>query len=141
MTHHHEQVNDILQNIFVKVWKGLANFKGDAQLYTWLYKIARNETLNFLQKEKRHQVVELENHQQENTFKTHNEILTATDIQQQLDKALEMLPDKQREVFCMRYYDELTYTQMSEITGTSVGALKASYHHAAKKIESFLTED
>lgn len=141
MTQNHIHTDDILQNTFVKAWKGLAAFKGNSQLHTWLYSIARNETLNFLQKEKRHLSVAFENHKQENNFQTTGDTLTAKDIQQQLDNALATLPDKQRDVFCMRYYDELTYEQMSELTGTSVGALKASYHHAVKKIESFLTED
>jgi RNA polymerase sigma factor (sigma-70 family) len=139
MTQNHSHTDDILQNTFVKVWKGIHTFKSEAKLYTWLYRIARNETLNFLQKENRHTTVVFEDFKQENNFKTQNEVLTPEDIQQQLDKALLQLPDKQRDVFCMRYYDELTYEEMSKVTGTTVGALKASYHHAAKKIESFLT--
>ncbi len=141
MTQNHTHTHDILQNTFVKVWKGLQGFQGNSQLHTWLYSIARNETLNFLQKEKKHQSVEFENHKQENNFTTNAETISANDIEQKLNKALLTLPDKQREVFSMRYFDELTYEQMSELTGTSVGALKASYHHAVKKIESFLTED
>lgn len=141
MTQNHSHTNDILQNTFVKAWKGLHGFQGNSQLHTWLYSIARNETLNFLQKEKKHKSVGFENHKQENNFKTNAETISAKDIEQKLNSALLSLPDKQREVFSMRYYEELTYEQMSELTGTSVGALKASYHHAVKKIESFLTED
>jgi RNA polymerase sigma factor (sigma-70 family) len=135
----HEDTNDLVQDTFVKAWKGVKNFRGDSMLYTWLYRIATNETLTFLKKKK--QRFFLPWHDVENLL--HNKIdenadISAHEIQKRLLKAIARLPEKQRVVFTLRYYDEMTYEQISEVLGTSVGALKASYHHAAKKINEFV---
>lgn len=140
MVNHHEDADDILQDVFVKAWKGLKNFRGDAQLYTWLYRIASNETMTFLSKNTRTKTIALEdapNHDSNTSVGGPDE----DTILKKLELALQTLPEKQRLVFNMRYYDEMTYQQISEVLGTSVGALKASYHHAATKIEKFLTQN
>ena len=135
----HDDADDLTQEVFVKVWKNLAGFRQDAQLYTWLYRIATNECLNFLKAKKRRFFLPLHNLGAELAGKIdENLALTGDEIQLKLQKALLKLPDKQRLVFKMRYYDELTYEEISQILGTSVGALKASYHHAVKKVEEFL---
>lgn len=135
----HDDTDDILQNTFIKVWKGLVGFKEESQLYTWLYRIATNESLTFLKQK-----------QKENTTSIHpieyalsrslesDQYFKGDEIQLKLQKAILTLPEKQRIVFNMRYYDEMPYEQMSEVLETSVGALKASYHLAAKKIEEYL---
>jgi RNA polymerase sigma-70 factor (ECF subfamily) len=138
----HEDTDDILQNTFVKVWKSLLNFREDSKLYTWLYRIATNESLTFLkQKKKRFFVsfVDVEN-QLKNTLES-DEYFNGDQIQKKLQKAILKLPEKQRLVFNMKYFEEMKYEDMSEILDTSVGALKASYHHAVKKIENYLKED
>jgi len=145
MVHSHEDADDIMQNIAIKVWKGLANFRSDAQLFTWLYRIATNETITFLNKNKKHQSVALiqgdddtnDSYDLSNTLKA-DDYFDGDEIQRKLETAISLLPDKQKLVFNLRYYDELKYEKMSEILGTSVGALKASYHHAVKKIEESL---
>ncbi|MFN8278391.1 MAG: sigma-70 family RNA polymerase sigma factor [Chitinophagales bacterium] len=141
----HEHANDVLQDTFVKIWKGLENFRADSQLFTWMYRIATNECLNFLNKNKRHQHVTFdgtdddeESYAPANYLKAESSTLDADRLALRLKAAIEALPDKQRIVFNLRYYDELPYEQMSEILQTSVGALKASYFHAAQKIEKFL---
>lgn len=137
----HANTDDVLQNTWVKIWKGLPQFKGDSKLYTWLYRIAHNEALNFLIKENKIKVSELTEH---STYSLPNSAyspsLNADEIEQKFQKALLKLPEKQKEVFCMRYYDEMTYEKISQLTGTSIGALKANFHHAAKKIELYLKE-
>lgn len=139
----HDDANDILQNCFLKVWNNLHNFRGDAKLSTWLYKIAVNETINFLNKERHRQNLS-ESGEEDYSFLLRNlESDTYFDgdaLQKELQEAIMKLPEKQRLVFNMRYYDDMKYEQMSEILGTSVGALKASYHHAVKKISSFISE-
>ena len=133
--HHHEDANDILQNTFLKIWKSLHGFRGDAGLYTWLYRIASNEALSYLQQQKKRGIVPFDSVQTgSNTDGESAEKMAA-----RLQYALDSLPDKQKQVFIMRYYDEMSYEQMAAITDTSVGALKASYHHAVKKIEQILT--
>jgi len=135
----HDDSNDVLQNTYIKVWKGLENFKQESQLYTWMYRIATNEALTHLrQKQKRASSsihpIEYElskNLESDNYF-------TGDEIQLKLQQAILTLPEKQRLVFNMRYYDEMPYEEMSEILETSIGALKASYHIAAKKVEEFL---
>ncbi len=142
MVINHEDADDILQNTFVKVWKSLLNFREDSKLYTWLYRIATNESLTFLkQKKKRFFVsfVDVEN-QLKNTLES-DEYFNGDQIQLKLQKAILKLPEKQRIVFNMKYFEEMKYEDMSEILDTSVGALKASYHHAVKKIEKYLKED
>ena len=136
----HDDADDILQEVFIKAWKGLDKFREESKLYTWLYQIASNESLTYLKKKKRRfflNVDDVEN-ELENSFKN-EQFFSGDEIQEKLQKALLQLPEKQRIVFNMKYYDEIKYEDMSEILKTSVGALKASYHHAVKKIESFLT--
>jgi len=135
----HEDANDVLQNMFVKVWNGLANFREDSQLYTWLYRIATNESLTFLEQQKRRSSVSIDEEDTglSNKVKA-SEGFDANKLEWKLQLAIQKLPEKQRIVFNLRYYDELPYEQMSKILETSEGALKASYHHAAKKIEDFI---
>lgn len=136
----HDDADDLTQEVFIKIWKNLEKFRQDAQLYTWIYRIATNECLNFLSSKRRKFFLPLHDVAAELTQKLDaSPDLDGDEIQKRLQKALLRLPDKQRLVFNMRYYDELKYEEISAILGTSVGALKASYHHAAKKIEDFLT--
>jgi len=137
----HDDANDVVQNAFIKVWKGLENFRADSKLFTWLYRIATNESLTFLKQKRTHffiPMVDVEN-QLANSLED-NDYFNGDEIQLKLQKAILTLPKKQRVVFNMKYYDEMKYEEMAEILNTSVGALKASYHHAVKKIEKFLTE-
>jgi RNA polymerase sigma factor (sigma-70 family) len=142
MVVNHDDADDLTQETFIKVWKSLATFRQDAQLFTWIYRIATNECLNFLSSKKRKFFLPIGDITEELTNKLEASAATASgeEIELKLQKALLRLPDKQRLVFNMRYYDELSYEQISDIVGTSVGALKASYHHAAKKVEEFLTK-
>ncbi len=135
----HDDADDVMQNTFIKVWKGLENFKEESQLFTWLYRIATNEALTFLRQKQKRNTVSLEpiEYQLSQTLES-DEYFKGDAIQLKLQQAILSLPEKQRVVFNMRYYDEMPYEQMSEVLETSVGALKASYHHAAKKIEEFL---
>jgi RNA polymerase sigma factor (sigma-70 family) len=135
----HDDANDITQDVFLKAWTALENFRGDAKLYTWLYRIASNESINFLNKKRKRFFIPI--HDVENELNEKLEAdpeLSGDAIQLKLQKALLNLPEKQRLVFNLKYYEELPYEEISEITGTSVGALKASYHWATKKIEDFL---
>lgn len=135
----HDDADDVLQNTFIKVWKGLDNFKEEAQLYTWLYRIATNESLTFLKQKQKANTVSIHpiEYQLSKSLESDN-YFEADEIQLKLQKAILTLPEKQRIVFNMRYYDEMPYEEMSGVLETSVGALKASYHHAAKKVEEFL---
>ncbi len=138
----HDDSDDLTQEIFVKIWTNLDKFRGDSQLFTWIYRIATNECLTFLKKKKRWSFLSLSSTESEWESKIDNSSLVSGDeIQLKLQKALIKLPDKQRLVFNMRYFDELKFDAISEITGTSVGALKASYHLAVKKIEDILNQD
>ena len=138
----HDDADDLTQEVFIKVWKHLENFRQDAQLYTWLYRIATNECLNFLKSKKRKFFLPINDVEAELTAKIDQaDNLSGDEIQLKLQKALLKLPDKQRLVFNMKYYDDLKYEEISEILGTSVGALKASYHLAVKKIEEYVTKD
>ncbi|QCR21195.1 RNA polymerase sigma factor [Pontibacter sp. SGAir0037] len=135
----HDDADDLTQEVFLKVWKGLENFRQDAQLYTWIYRIATNECLTFLSSKRRKFFLPLHDVAAELTEKLDSSPhISGDEVQLKLQKALLKLPDKQRLVFNMRYYDDLKYEEISEILGTSVGALKASYHHAVKKIEEFI---
>lgn len=138
----HDDSNDVTQEVFIKIHKYIDQFREDSQLYTWIYRIATNECLSFLKKKKRRFFLPLEDVNKELSRKIDTAPhLSGDDIQKKLQKALLTLPDKQRLVFNMKYYDDMTYEEISEITKTSVGALKASFHHATKKIEEFLTTD
>ena len=138
----HDETDDLVQEVFIKVWKNLGGFREDARLYTWIYRIATNECLNHLKKKKRRFFFPIGDVEAELQASLEaNAAPDADEIELKLQKALLRLPDKQRAVFNMKYYDEMKYEDMAEITGTSVGALKASYHHATKKIEDFLNAD
>ena len=138
----HDDANDVLQNTFMKAWNGLDGFRGDSQVSTWLYRIATNETLTFLTNQRmrcQNSIDEaddllLQNLQADTYF-------NGTEIQMKLQKAILTLPEKQRIVFNMKYFDDITYELMEAILGTSVGALKASYHYAVKKIEKYFSDE
>lgn len=135
----HDDADDILQNVFIKSWKGLNNFREDSQLYTWLYRIATNESLTFLEQKKRKGTLSFDNEEGGLSNKLRSEEgFDANKLEWKLQMAIQQLPDKQRAVFNLRYYDEMPYEEMSKALETSVGALKASYHHAAKKIEDYI---
>ncbi len=135
----HEDTNDVLQNMFIKVWKGLQNFREDSQLYTWLYRIATNESLTFLSQQKKRSSVSLSDVESGLSNKLKSDTnFDANKLEWKLQLGIQNLPEKQRLVFNLRYYDEMPYEEMSKILDTSEGALKASYHHAAKKIEEFI---
>lgn len=137
----HDDANDLLQNTFLKAWGSIEYFRGDAKLLTWLYRIAVNETLTFLAREREQRNLKADD--ADNFLILNIESGPYFDgdrAQRILQEAIVQLPEKQRLVFNMRYFDEMKYEDMSEILGTSVGALKASYHHAAKKIEEYLQE-
>jgi RNA polymerase sigma-70 factor (ECF subfamily) len=136
----HDDASDLTQITFIKAWKGLSSFRKEAQLSTWLYRIATNECLNFLNKKKRRFFLPLINVEAELSEKLLQQPeIKADALELKLQKAILTLPEKQRMVFQLRYYDEMKYEDMSEVLGTSVGALKASYHHAARKIEKILS--
>ena len=141
MVFNHDDANDILQNTFLKAWSNIDNFRGNAKLSTWLYKIAINESITFINKERARNEASID----DDSFLLNNiesdHYFDGDEAQVKLQRAINSLPEKQRLVFNMRYYDEMKYEDMSEILGTSVGALKASYHHALKKIEAFFEEN
>lgn len=138
----HDDADDVTQEVFIKVHKAIDGFREDAQLYTWLYRIATNECLTFIKKKRRRFFLPIGDVEGEMTEKIEAmPSVPGDEIQKKLQKALLTLPDKQRLVFNLRYYEDMPYEQMAEVTGTSEGALKASYHHAVKKIEDFLTND
>ncbi len=135
----HDDADDVLQNMFIKVWKGLENFREDSQLYTWLYRIATNESLTFLEQRKKRNLVSLDTVENGlvNKLKADSNF-DANRLEWKLQLGIQQLPEKQRIVFNLRYYDEMPYEEMSRVLETSEGALKASYHHAAKKVEEFI---
>ncbi|NNF01573.1 MAG: sigma-70 family RNA polymerase sigma factor [Bacteroidia bacterium] len=138
----HDDANDVVQNTFIKAWKALDRFREDAKLYTWLYRIATNESLTFLKKQKAQKKVSMddvahmlsENLESDQTF-------DGDDLLRRLHEAVDKLPEKQKLVFNMRYFQEMKYEEISQILNTSVGGLKASYHHAVKKIEKYIRGD
>jgi RNA polymerase sigma factor (sigma-70 family) len=135
----HEDANDVLQNVFIKVWKGLDGFREDSQLSTWLYRIASNESLSFLEQKKRKGAISLDYSENglSNQLKAEKGF-DANKLEWKLQLAIQSLPEKQKLVFSLRYYDEMPYEEMSRILETSEGALKASYHHAVKKVEHYI---
>ena len=137
----HEDANDVLQNMFIKVWKNLDNFREDSQLYTWLYRIATNESLTFLEQQKKRSAISISDDEENSAMS--NKLVADKDfdgnkLEWKLQQAIQRLPDKQKAVFNLRYFDEMPYEEMSRVLETSEGALKASYHHAVKKIEDFI---
>jgi RNA polymerase sigma-70 factor (ECF subfamily) len=135
----HDDANDVLQNVFVRVWNGLENFREDSQLYTWLYRIATNECLTYIEQQKKRMSVSLDEVDTGLSNKVRADShFDANRLEWKLQLAIQQLPEKQRIVFNLRYYDEMPYEEMSRVLDTSEGALKASYHHAVKKIEDYI---
>ena len=135
----HDDTDDVLQNTFIKVYQNIKNFKGDSKLYSWLYRIATNESLTFLQQKAKKSGISNEEQKQKLINKLESDVyFDGDEIKIKLQKAIASLPEKQQLVFNMKYFEELKYEEISEIVNTSVGALKASYHLAVKKIEEFL---
>ena len=135
----HEDANDVLQNVMIRIWNGLENFREDSQLYTWLYRVATNECLTFLEQQKKRASVSLSDVESglENKIKA-DQNFDGKKLEWKLQLGIQQLPEKQRIVFQLRYYDEMPYEEMSRVLETSEGALKASYHHAVKKIEEYI---
>jgi len=138
----HDDANDVLQNAFIKAWMSIDLFRGESKLSTWLYKIAVNESITFLNKQRAHLNLSMDDEEALFVRKLESDdYFDGDEAQMKLQKAVLALPEKQRLVFNLRYFDEMAYDEMSRILNTSVGALKASYHHATKKIETFLMQD
>lgn len=137
----HDDADDLVQEAFIKVYKNIDKFKGDSQLYTWLYRIATNVCLTFLEKKRRRFFLPIGDVRNELANKVDDNVISGDQIQIKLQKAIVRLPEKQRLVFNMKYFDKMKYEDIAEITGSSVGTLKANYHHAVKKIEEFLSGD
>jgi len=136
----HDDADDVLQNVFIKMWNGLNNFREESKLYTWLYRIASNESITHLQKLQKTRALEVSNgstNSLEDKVKA-DEYFDASGLEWKLQLAIQALPEQQKLVFSLRYFDDMPYNEMSEVLGVSVGALKASYHHAAKKIEHYI---
>lgn len=139
MVVNHDDANDVLQNVLIRVWNGLEKFREDSQLYTWLYRIATNECLTYLEQQKKRSAVSLSEVETglENKIRA-DQHFDSNKLEWKLQLAIQQLPEKQRVVFQLRYYDEMPYEEMSRVLETSEGALKASYHHAVKKIEDYI---
>lgn len=138
----HDDANDLLQETFIKIWAALPSFRGEAQLFTWIYRIATNKVLNHLRKQRFRILVSLDSEASFLEKKIDEDpYFNGNSLQKELHKAIQRLPQKQRIVFNLRYFDEMKYEDISEITGTSVGALKASYHHAYRKIKEDLEKN
>ena len=135
----HEDANDVLQNVFIRVWNGLENFREDSQLYTWLYRIATNECLSYLEQQKKKATLSLDDGESNLSNKIiADKHFDPVRLEWKLQLAIQQLPEKQRVVFNLRYYDEMPYEEMSRVLETSEGSLKASYHHAVKKVEDYI---
>ncbi len=135
----HDDAHDVMQNTMIKVFRNIHGFKRDSKLSTWLYRIATNESITFINNKRINEPLDDQNISAKVSVMRADSYFEGDDIQLMLEVALQILPQKQRIVFNMRYFDDLSYDEISKILGTSVGALKASYHHAAKKIEAFIT--
>ncbi len=140
MVMHHADADDVLQNVFIKVWQNMNKFRGDSELYTWVYRIGVNESLSFLNKKKKQATSMTEFGSYLYEQMNADSYFDGTEAQKQLQKAILKLPEQQRLVFNMRYFEEIKYQDMAEILGKSEGALKANYHHAVKKIEEYLKD-
>ena len=133
----HEDTDDVLQEIFIKIWKALPAFRKESRIFTWIYRIATNEALNHIRSRKKWGFIDTGSTAEALTrLIDEDPYFNGNELQRELHKAIQHLPEKQRAVFCMRYFDEMKYEDISEITGTSVGALKASYHHAYNKVKT-----
>ncbi len=138
----HDDANDLLQNTFINAWNNLEYFRGDAKLSTWLYRIAMNECFGFLNKQRAKNKVFLDDEDETTINKLESDAYFDGDEAQILfEKAIQTLPEKQRLIFNLKYFQEMKYEEISAILGTSVGALKASYHHAVKKIQEYLQQN
>ncbi|GAA4900451.1 sigma-70 family RNA polymerase sigma factor [Flaviramulus aquimarinus] len=138
----HDDANDVLQNMFIKVYKNINNFKGDSKLFSWMYRIATNESITFINKKAKRLQISNEEVQNLAILNLKSDVYFEGDtIQLKLQEAIATLPEKQQLVFNMKYFEDLKYKDMSEILETSEGALKASYHIAVKKIETYLTNN
>lgn len=135
----HDDADDVLQNTFIKVYKNIDSFKGDSKIYSWMYRIATNEALSFLSKKAKEQNLDISDYQQQLTSNLDSDYwFEGSEIEIILQKAIAQLPQQQQLVFNMKYFDNLKYQEISAILNVSIGGLKASYHHAVKKIEAFI---
>ena len=139
VTKNHNDTEDILQNVFIKVWKSLPDFREESALYTWIYRIAFNETHTWLSRESKKKTVDLDPPLFENAVEINGKNYSPEEIEMLFKQAIETLPEKQKLVFNLKYFDELKFQEIEDLLGTSVGALKASYHLAVKKIEEYLS--
>ncbi len=138
----HNDADDVLQNTFIKVFSNIGNFKGESKLYSWMYRIATNESLTFIEQRAKKQGISNVELQQKAILSLESDVyFDGNEIQLKLQKAIATLPEKQQLVFKMKYFEEMKYENMSEILDTSVGGLKANYHHAVKKIEEYLMKN
>ncbi|WP_282073369.1 RNA polymerase sigma factor [Polaribacter atrinae] len=138
----HDDADDVLQNTFIKVFKNIDKFNQESKLFSWMYRIATNESITFINKRAKKRSLDISDYQQElATTLASDDFFTGDEIQVILQKAIATLPQKQQLVFNMKYFDEIKYDEMSEILETSVGALKASYFHAVKKIELYIKKE
>ncbi|MFD1550622.1 RNA polymerase subunit sigma [Putridiphycobacter roseus] len=138
MTRNHEHAEDIMQNVFIKAWKALPNFKAESAIYSWLYRIAYNETITFLNKENKNPTLTLDDSIIESGANVNGKDFSSEEISEILMNAIATLPEKQAQIFQLKYFEDLKYQEISDLLGTSVGGLKASYHIAVKKIETFI---
>lgn len=137
----HDDANDLVQDVFIKIWNALPSFKGESQIYTWIYRIATNESLNAIRRHRLRSFIEFDSPTERMIRKIDEDPYFNGDaLQRELHKAIQRLPEKQKLVFNLRYFDEMKYEDIAEITGTSVGALKASYHHAYNRVKAELEE-
>jgi RNA polymerase sigma-70 factor (ECF subfamily) len=136
----HEDADDVSQECLIKIFRKLDAFKGNSSLYTWIYRIATNEALNLLRKRKRRRTEDMQSHQQEVRQRAAEVFLESSDIEEALIQALDQLPEKQKLVFQLRYFGKQTYEEISRVTNTTIGGLKANYHHAVQKITAILKE-
>ena len=135
----HDDTDDVLQNTFIKIYKNIGKFKQESKLFSWMHRIATNEAITFINKRNKERKIDISEVQEQIVSTLESDIyFSGEEIQEILQKAIASLPQKQQLVFNMKYFDNIKYTQISEILGTSVGALKASYFHAVKKIESYI---
>ena len=137
----HDDANDVLQDVFTKIWLNINNFRGESKLSTWLYRIAINESITFINKKKKEKNISID---EDDSFLTNilegDTYFDGNDAQKKLQKAVQTLPEKQKLVFQLKYFEDMKYDEISQILGTSVGGLKASYHHAVKKVEKYLSD-